>query len=292
VRVTSAVLAHDAGPGAGLGHRRRMQALSRSLGVLGVDATLTEARHGATADLVVVDSYAHRADDRERFRGAMVAAVDDLQRDLAVDVVVDPSPGATSAPHGRAQRVLAGHSYAMIDPDLVARPRPPLRDTVARVLVTTGAADMAGSGAAVAGRLAVLMPNASVRLVIGPWGSAQVPAGVEAVSGLDGLRYELAQADLVVTAAGVTMLECLALGRPTVAFVTAANQLRAAENVARVGAAVLAPVDEAADAAARLAGDADRRLSLSNAAASLVDGLGCRRIAEVLVVALRRTSPT
>ncbi len=290
--MTSAVLAHDAGPGAGLGHRRRMQAPARALGVVGVDGALIEAGRGATADLVVVDSYSYRADDRDRFRGATVAAVDDLGRDLDVDVVVDPSPGATSAPHGRARRVLAGHTYAMIDPDLASRPRPPLRDTVARVLVTTGAADTAGSGAAVAGRLAALLPTASVRLVIGPWGSALVPAGVEPVAGLDGLERELAQADVVVTAAGVTMLESLALGRPTVALVTAANQRRAAEGVARVGAAVVASADDAPEAAARLAGDAGGRLRLSNAAASFVDGLGCRRIAEVLVAARRTASPT
>ena len=286
------MLAYDAGPRAGMGHRRRMQALSRALGLLGVDSTLADAGNGAVADLVVVDSYAYRADDRARFSGMTVAAVDDLRRDLAVDLVIDPNPGSTPTPHQRARRVLAGHTYAMVDPDLASRPRPPVNDTVARALVTTGATDMAGSGASVAGRLASLLPATSVRLVIGPWGSTSVPEGVEPVSAADGLHTELAAVDLVVTAAGVTLLESLALGRPTVAFVTADNQQGAADGVAAVGAAVVTSIDEAPTVAARLAADAGQRRRLSQAGPAFVDGLGCRRIAEALLAARREASPT
>jgi len=268
-----------------------MQGLARALGVLGVDATLTDSTEGAAAELVVVDSYAYRADDRERFQGKVVAAVDDLRRNLAVDVLIDPSPGATSTPHTGAGLVLAGHRYAIVDPDLAARPRRPPGATVSRVLVTTGATDIAGRGAALAERLAALLPTASVGLVIGPWGSALVPDGVEAVVSANGLREELAKADLVVTAAGVTMLESLALGRPTVALVTADNQRAAADGVAGVGAAILASIDDAPAVAAKVAGDPDQRRRLANAGPAFVDGLGSRRVAEALVTALRHVAP-
>lgn len=274
-----------------MGHRRRMQALSHALGLLGLDATLTDAREGAGGQLVVVDSYTYRADDGERFRADVVAAVDDLRRNLAVDVVIDPSPGATPAPHTRAGQVLAGHTYAMVDPDLAARPRRPPGPTVGRVLVTTGAADDSGDGAAVAGRLAALVPTASVGLVIGPWGSAVVPPGVEAVAGADGLQEELVRADLVVTAAGVTMLESLALGRPTVAFVTADNQRCAADGAAAVGAAIITTIEGAPARAAQLATDAGQLLRLGAAGPAYVDGLGARRVAEALVAALHQGSP-
>jgi len=289
--VTGVVLVHDTGPGAGMGHRRRMQGLRRALGVLGVDGALDDARGRATGELVVVDSYSYRADDRDHFRGAVVAAVDDLRRNLAVDLVIDPSPGADPAHHARAGRVLAGHTYAMVDPDLAVRPRRPVSDTVDRILVTTGATDVGGIGAVVAGRLAALVPTASVRLVIGPWGSTAVPAGVDPVSSTDGLENELTEADLVVTAAGVTMLESLALGRPTVAVVTVANQSGAAHGVAGVGAAIVASIDDAPEAAAALVADAEQRRRLSNAGRALVDGLGSRRVAEALVAALHKTSP-
>lgn len=286
-----ALLVHDSGPGAGLGHCRRMQALSRALGILGVDATLTDARDGAAAELVVVDSYTYRADDRERFRGDVVAAVDDLRRDLAVDVVIDPSPGATATPRTRAARVLAGHTYAMVDPDLATRPRRAPGATVARILVATGAADIAGSGASVARRLAALMPTAAVHLVIGPWGSAVVPEGVEPVSVAHGLQDELARADVVVTAAGVTMLESLAMGRPTVAVVTADNQRCSADGAAGVGAVIVVAIDDAPATAAALAGDTDQRRRLSLAGPAHVDGLGSRRVAEALVTALHEVTP-
>ena len=289
--LTPAVLVHDDGPEAGMGHRRRMQALSGALRSLGFDATLGDARRGARAHLVVVDSYSYRADDRELFQGGVVAAVDDLRRDLAVDVVIDPSPGATAAPHQRAGRVLAGHLYAMVDPRLAEVANRPVADRVARILVTTGAADVTGQGASVAGRLAKLVPDASVRLVIGPWGSTVVPAGVTAVAGADGLQAELAGSDMVVTAGGVAMLESLALGRPTVVVVTAPNQRRAADGVAAAGAAIVASIDDAPRKAALLAGDVDQRRRLSHEGPACVDGLGSRRVAEALADALRQAAP-
>jgi spore coat polysaccharide biosynthesis predicted glycosyltransferase SpsG len=179
----------------------------------------------------------------------------------------------------------------MVDPYLTARPREPVRDTVTRVLVTTGAADASGIGASIAWRLAVLLPSVSVHLVIGPWGSAEVPPGIEPVDGVDSLHDELARADLVVTAAGVTMLESLALGRPTVAVVTAANQQCAADGVARFGAAIIASIDDAPAKAAQLAGDANERARCADAGPVLIDGFGSRRVAETLLDAVHEAPP-
>lgn len=289
--MTRAALVYDAGPVAGLGHRRRLHALSTALGALGVEVTLGDARLGASADLVVVDSYDQRADDHRLFGGRLVAAIDDLQRDLAVDVVIDPTPGGSSASHAQAHRVLAGQSYAIVDPELVATPRLPVRDTVDRLLVTTGGADTTGTGARIAERVGALLPTTvSVRLVLGPWGSERVPAGVEAVVGRDGLVEELTAADVVVTAAGVTMLESLALGRPTVAFVAVGNQQRAADGVAGAGAAIVTSVEDAPAAAVALSCDAETRQRLACAGPRYVDGLGAHRVADVLVAALREVS--
>ncbi|MEP6624358.1 MAG: hypothetical protein ABJC79_07940, partial [Acidimicrobiia bacterium] len=141
-----AVLVADDGPLAGLGHRRRLEALAAALGALDVETTvvaLDAYRPGGDVDLVVIDSYRERADDRGRFDARVVAAIDDLDRDLAVDVVVDPSPGADGSRHRRARRVLAGADYAIVDPALVvarastSEPRP--ADPVRRVVVTLGA---------------------------------------------------------------------------------------------------------------------------------------------------------
>jgi spore coat polysaccharide biosynthesis predicted glycosyltransferase SpsG len=277
--VTSAVLAFDAGPSAGMGHRRRMEALAEALRQRGVSASLVPSDQEVEADLVVVDSYQCRADDTGRFRGRVVAAVDDLQRDLAVDVLVDPSPGSTGAPHGRAVAVLAGPAYALIDPAL-RHARPKAVGAEVRVaLVTCGAADTEGVAAAVATRLASLLPTVETRLVVGPWDPTPVPAGIVPVRAEAGLGSALADADLVVTAAGVTLLETLALGRPAVTVVLADNQRQAAEGAAAAGAAVLSDPEQAAEVAAHLAGDETRRHALADAARVLVDGRGAERVA-------------
>lgn len=98
-----------------------------------------------------------------------------------------------------------------------------------------------------------------------------------------GLGPALADADLVLTAAGVTLLESLALGRPTVAVILAENQRRAAGGAAAADAAIVGVEAKAAGLAAELAGDLERRRSLSAAARNLVDGRGAGRVAEAIV---------
>ncbi|HVJ97644.1 MAG TPA: hypothetical protein VNC41_12515, partial [Acidimicrobiia bacterium] len=92
----SVTLAFDEGPGIGLGHRRRVESLAQELDARGHRCALVSL--GATAmvagRIVVIESYRLRGDDRGRVQASVVVAIDDLHRDLDVDIVVDPSPGA------------------------------------------------------------------------------------------------------------------------------------------------------------------------------------------------------
>jgi spore coat polysaccharide biosynthesis predicted glycosyltransferase SpsG len=281
--LTKAVLVFDAGPDAGMGHRRRMEALAASLTEMGATTELVPAEEGAKGDVVVVDSYRYRADDTSRFQAGVLAAVDDLRRDLTADVVVDPSPGAGPAPHASARHVLAGPTYALLDPTLAGLGVRPVGPDVEVVLVTTGATDTGGIGIAMAAELSALLPNAQVRVAVGPWVCDDIPAGVEALRVQDGLGPALAEADLVVTAGGVTLLEALALARPTVAVVLAENQRQTVEGAAAAGAIVPSDPAAAPAAAVALAADVDRRQALSEAARALVDGQGARRVAEAVL---------
>lgn len=282
--MTSIVLAFDGGPSAGMGHRRRMEALRQPLEELGVIPDLVETGGASLfADVVVVDSYWHRADDRELFRANAVAALDDLYRDLRVDLLVDPSPGARAAAHRAAKRVLAGPDYIPLDHAVALLSPRPVGPAVDVVLVATGAADTAGAGAGMAAALVALLPATEVRMAVGRWSAPTVPPGVVPVRTETGLGPALAGADVVVTAAGVTLLESLALGRPTVAVVLAENQRQAAAGAEAVGAAIVTDVHDAATAAAALAGDLEGRRSLSAAARHLVDGRGARRVAEAIL---------
>jgi spore coat polysaccharide biosynthesis predicted glycosyltransferase SpsG len=279
-----ALLVHDEGPGAGLGHRRRCEALAAALTDRGVACRLQPTGAGGRLvdDVVVVDSYRERADEMEIDAGLLVA-LDDLRRDLDVDVLVDPSPGADESVHRRAAQVLAGVRYS-----LVPRARPPTRPVSAgapasAVLVTTGATDAAGTGARIAGELHALDPDVEVRLVVGAWGAQEVPDGVVAVHAPAGLTGELAAAPLVVTAGGVTMLEACALGRAVVAVVISANQRVAVESLAAAGAVRAATTADAAEAAVALIADPATRARLGEAAAAAVDGDGAARVADAIL---------
>src|SRR5207249_4626074 len=179
--------------------------------------------------------------------------------------------------HHAAGRVLAGSSFA-----LLPRPRASFRPasaTVSHVLVTTGAVDERGAGAAIAAGLIESVPGAQVRLVVGPWGSERVPPGVHPVRARDGLDDELNTADLVVTAGGVTMLEAMRACRPVVAVVLAENQRRAVEGAVVAGAVVAADFADAARVAGELAADARARAELAATAGREVDGRGAGRVA-------------
>jgi spore coat polysaccharide biosynthesis predicted glycosyltransferase SpsG len=133
-----------------------MEVLAGALDALGFDYELRRLRPDESVDaaFLVVDSYMARADDASRFTARHIVAIEDLGRDLDVDLVVDPDPGAESAAYGRAKHLLVGPKFALVDPALRALDTAPLCPAVQRVLVTTGAADAAGTGASVASTIA------------------------------------------------------------------------------------------------------------------------------------------
>jgi len=268
-----------------------MEALGAELTSRGHDCVLvaldTTCTVAVAADIVVVDSYRLRGDDVMFARARVVSAVDDLARDLAVGLVVDPSPGALGAAHRRARRVLAGAAYALV-PDLDADiGETAVEGPVQRVLVTVGAADTEGIGAHIARALARCALTADgcpleIRLVVGPWGNPDVPVGIVAVHAPHGLGRELAAASVVVTAGGVTLLESCRLGRPTVAMALADNQRQAVFGLERHDAVLVATPDSVVDAVRSLIADPDRRSALSRSARSVIDGKGPARVADTL----------
>ncbi|MDZ4826251.1 MAG: hypothetical protein SGJ13_07270 [Actinomycetota bacterium] len=276
-------LLFDEGRGVGLGHRRRMEALALELHARGRSCRLTaiDGDRSIAAALVVVDSYRVRADEMN-IDAELVVAVDDLARDLAVGVVIDPSPGADGAHHRRAGRVLAGAQYALVAVPQTRVAVVDVRGAVTRVLVTTGAADAVGIGARIAAAVHAAQPEVDVRLVVGPWGATAVPDGVTGIVAPPTLADELAAAPIVVTAGGVSMLEACALGRAVVAVAIAENQRVAVDALTASGAVAPAAVDTVASVVAELVSDPVRRVALAAAAREAIDGRGPQRVAEEL----------
>ena len=95
----------------------------------------------------------------------------------------------------------------------------------------------------------------------------------------------MTEADVAIGAFGMTSLERCCLGLPTLAVVTAENQNANADGLSRAGAVVNLGghsdlTVEALTAQFRaLCDDPERRLSLSERAAGICDGLGARRVA-------------
>lgn len=262
-----------------MGHQRRMTALASALEIYDVETQLRTFEDRDTADIAVVDSYRIRADEPGLVSADLVVAVDDLDRRLAVDLLVDPNPLVSVPSSQPAKRSLEGPRYALLDPRIVDHATSPIVDEPRTLLVAMGASDEAGLGAKLAGWLAAQSPGWSIRLVVGPWGSQDLPRGVEPITRTDGLIDELANADIVVTGAGVTLLEALCLGRPTLAIVTADNQRRSAEGAAVASAALLATLDDVTTQVTALAANAVRRRALSAVARSYIDGMGASRVA-------------
>jgi len=260
-----------------------MESLASALRTLGARVELQESPAPVAGDVFVIDSYRTNADEVARHANCALVAVDDLGRDMAVDLLVDPNPGPRP-PSPLAARLLLGPEYALLDPRLRATPTTPVGDTVHKVLVTMGATDADGVGANLADAILRSLPAVEVRLVVGPWGEQRVPPGVQPVTATEGLGPWLADTDVVVTAAGVSLLEALALGRPTITVVTAPNQHRAATGAAKAGAAILAAPEQVTRELLRLTSGVEVRRTLRRNAERFVDGNGSQRVAEAILV--------
>jgi spore coat polysaccharide biosynthesis predicted glycosyltransferase SpsG len=274
----------DEGPGIGLGHRRRCEALAAEVQRLGWTARLVPlaGANRIRASIVVVDSYVARADEMELDAGLLVA-IDDLQRDLDVDVLIDPSPGAIPDVHRNAHVVLAGAPFALVGA-LSHELRPcGVGSAVKRVLVTTGAADSKGAGARIAERLVGAVPGVDVRLVVGPWGRHEAPSYVSILHAPPSLADEMAATPLVVTAGGVSMLEACRMGRAVVALVLAENQRVAVESLAAEQAVVAATEADVGAVVSALCHDTAARRALGKRAIAVIDGEGAARVAAELI---------
>jgi len=297
--MTLVVLLADGGANAGLGHLsrcssltlalRRKGALARTIG-LGLEAPLE--RYGisweaatepdpAGADAIVIDSY--RAPQELRVSLASVAPVvafcdDDGGSPEATFVV---RSGSATGREGD----LAGLAYACLGPDFWSTPPRQPKPDVKRILVSTGGGDHTGIGPLLAYGLISALPSTEVVLARGPYAPpTDILDGIRTVSAPDSLLDALIEADIVVSAAGQTMLEALAVGTPCIALITADNQRRQAAELRSIGALTVAEsVEEAVRVSCSLAADFDARCRQARAGLHAVDGQGAMRVAAAVL---------
>ena len=285
-------------------------------GAHGEDAEASDAAQMLTAlahasvDWVVVDHYGLGAAWEARIAdaGPRVLAIDDFaQRPHACALVLDhnlvhPDTYAASTMH--EADVLVGPRYALLRAEFAAAGHRARDDDPIRcVLISFGGVDATDQTTKA---LAALHPHlATLERVIVVAGHAhpnltalQATAcdepKIEVYEHVTDLAALLGTADLAIGAGGVSALERLAMGVPTIVLTTAANQDEPATALAEEGALLYLGAASAVDVAAIASAiDAVRnphlRRAMRRRGRDLVDGLGARRVVRAMT---RRTHVT
>lgn len=255
-------------------------------------------------DWVIVDSYAFDAMWHRGVADALgcrIAVIDDLaDRSLAAECVIDHNFHPDHASKfgsrlGKGTTLLAGPSYAMIDPSYAEAPRHRLNDKVHSVGVFMGGIDARKDSLVVLAALNEAGWHGPVEVVstshnpaiselevaVGKYSNAKLSCD------LPDLAAFFARHDLQVGAGGGSIWERCCIGPPTIALVCAENQRHSIPWAHQAG--FLFGIDHSHDLLARrralvealhglITSPAHRRM-LSQEARALVDGRGTARIA-------------
>jgi UDP-2,4-diacetamido-2,4,6-trideoxy-beta-L-altropyranose hydrolase len=292
------VIIADAGPDAGLGHVSRSSALAVALRCRGIDSmsyargaekafdrdgirwspTANDQPLESEGPVLIIDSYLLPS-----------AELDEAAKSTRLVVMHDSGEVATgaalvvsAASESDNATLLGGLDYVCLRPGFWGLPVRQPSDRARRVLVTTGSGKFDALGQDLAGEIASALPEAEVTLVRGPHSSAtRTPEGVVSLTAPDSLVDALLSADLVVTAAGQTMLEAAATGAACISIPIVENQRPQVERLEQLGAVRVEQPDPAAvaSAAVELAHDVEARQELSRRGQQTIDGYGALRVA-------------
>ena len=313
-------------PGAGGGHVARCLSLARALNGLGdrvlfvVDddglrwqRSILEEGHGcvtASSTLrepiahCVIDGYDFDTGTIETWRqqaGVMVAIVDHQPPPDWADLTIAPSlsPAASGHPEQLTSGVLAGLSYALVAARFVEPSPRNIRETVGNVLVSFGQRD-SRNATGLALRAMGLLPeriDSPLTITVALGGSAlHIPEVERHVKEFDGAAFEIdadmtacyAAADFVIGGGGVSLLDRMAGGIPSVSIILADNQREQIARCAEVGGTLDAGRFEDIDPArlartvASLMHSRTKRATMSANARHAVDGLGAQRCAQAM----------
>jgi UDP-2,4-diacetamido-2,4,6-trideoxy-beta-L-altropyranose hydrolase len=269
-------------------------------------AATAERARGLGAEAVVLDGYQFGADYRGALRRqceAPVLVIDDLggEGPWEADVLLNQNLHAQEAMYPGytpGAELLLGPRFALLRAEIRAvGARPPRTGEVRTILVTFGGADPVDATSRFLPALASLSRSRKVGVLVGPANArrerlraaaSEVSSGIEVLTAGSDYPRLLAEADLVVTAAGSTCWELCFLGVPFVTVVLAENQTAIAASLDAAGAAVdlgwhgSLAVARLAATLAELAADAPRRRAMGEAGQRLVDGLGAERVADTV----------
>lgn len=317
---------------AGLGHLARSTALATALGaqarvsvVLDTSTKVLHERFGSDyfsfaevqdwlttqCDGVVLDGYdiVRLEIARWRQQTRFLAVIEDFYSPHPLaDFAIAPAPHLVGNRIGDTPAALGG-SYALIDPQYANFSRQTRRGGPQHIAVGLGAIDSHGATLlAVDALVEVRTRHPITATILCSSAAAHLSAVQEAVHSAgdwmhlvldcDSAKDIWSAADIAIGAGGVSFLERLASGCPSICISTSSNQDLALSKIETLGIGIFAGRLENIDKH-RLAtlclsflNDPDRRKAVSERGRSRVDGCGAERAAEILLRTARTFGTT
>ncbi len=190
---------------------------------------------------------------------------------------------------GSDTKLFIGPSYAPVR-RCFAEIEPVVRDEAKDILVTCGMANPRGIQEKLVEQCQQACPGALITVIVGGNAQFETPedARVEVVRNAQCLVDYVKQADVAISAAGLTLYELAAAGLPAIAIPTASNQRGHAIGFQELGLGPRLPVcpiefDQLGGELADLCADARLREEYSRRLKSIVDGKGAGRILDELL---------
>ena len=257
------------------------------------------------AQALIVDSYLVSED---LFRSyfelfPLVGTIDDLKAEIyPASFLIHVSIGHTYPEYAEVDRchwVLAGLPYCLLRQEFEDVTPRVVRDRVSDVLVTTGSMDIDDVPVRLAGALVEALPGVRVHVVEGNLFTntkglqelAAVHSNVVIHRRVQSMRALMEQADVAVSAGGVTVYELMRCGTPVVALALADNQVRIMDKLAESEQLVLARnCGDAVGAVEALSANFKQREFLSRRGQEVIDGQGARRVVDA-ILALASSMP-
>jgi spore coat polysaccharide biosynthesis predicted glycosyltransferase SpsG len=261
---------------------------------------LARARAAAAMVVDVRDALSRASLEALRASGVRVVIVDDgSDRRLASDLAFyPPVPQVEELDwSGYAGRWFAGWDWVLLKPEFAAIGSDSQSAPV-DVLVTMGGSDPAGMTEFAVDALNLLSMPLAVQVVIGPAfarafelidATARSKHSIQVVHAPRSMASLMTASRIAVASFGVSAYELAACGVPAVHLCLTADHERSSSAFAREEIALTAGVFGAlrprhvAEAAARLMGDAGRRMRMAARARELVDGRGASRVARLVM---------
>jgi spore coat polysaccharide biosynthesis protein SpsF len=240
-------------------------------------------------------------DELKRTTGAYLVIIDGNQQECIsaraesqADMIVLPYVGRLPKVLG-APRVLSGPEYVIMSPPFqeAARKSRFIQAATARVLISMGGTDPFGLTERAVRAASVALPNAEVRIVIGPGFSESTVSRIEAATTGDArfalirsaqIAQELMESDVAIISDGLTKYEAAVTGTPAIVVCYDEHQRALSADFEKTRCcAYFGPEDldnpkPLTELLTAICDDLDRRRRMSESGKQLLDGKGGERI--------------